>query len=503
MPYNTNNPVPSSDLRDFADNQQTLDEVVNSNSKEVTTRTGKKAKTLVGLQADVVAIEQSASQSAQAAANSASAAAQSAADAANSAAATGYVDAPFPDVWAPLSDDLRLLAGIAPADTITVGGTSYPLPTKSMTFTRSTTATYIDKSGVLKAAAVNEPRFEREGLLIEGQSTNYVLNSDDPTKWVSSSIFTKTILAADGSTQTTTAKVVTTIAQATATLVSSGNISAAAGDSVTISCRMKGNYGLIRLAFSTDGTTSHVVFFDAITGLSTGAVTGVTVSSKLDFDGYCSVTATITASAASVLTGSITVAKAAADSVIPIGSEYYMQMPQVEKNIIATSYIPTGAAAVTRSADSLEIAPSGNVGYRLVGDTFSRALVFEISVNRFNPTVSYVDVLANWGAKNDIILRLTPNTVRSYRSSTGPTISNVPIPFNSKLYAQTINTSNSNEVTSYFDGQSNTTTSGGPVDASTAGTALRFPGNSNAVFHIRNFRIWHRLLTPTQIRGLR
>ncbi|HGP0311685.1 TPA: hypothetical protein ACLE2D_002416 [Citrobacter freundii] len=103
------------------------------------------------------------------------AAAQSAADASNSAAATGYVDAPFPDVWAPLNDDLRLLAGFAPADTIP--GTSYALPTKSMTFTRSTIATYIDKSGVLKTAAVNEPRFESEGLLIEGQSTNMALYS--------------------------------------------------------------------------------------------------------------------------------------------------------------------------------------------------------------------------------------------------------------------------------------------------------------------------------------
>lgn len=178
MSYNTNNAVPSSDLRDFSDNQQTLDEVVNSSSKEVTTRTGKKVKSLAGLQADVVGIGQSANQSAQAAASSAAAAAQSAVDAANSAAATGYVDAPFPDVWAPLSDDLRLLAGIAPADTITVAGTSYPLPTKSMAFTRSTTATYFDKTGLMKVAAINEPRFEKQGLLLESAATNLYTYSE-------------------------------------------------------------------------------------------------------------------------------------------------------------------------------------------------------------------------------------------------------------------------------------------------------------------------------------
>ena len=106
------------------------------------------------------------------------AAAQSAADAANSAAATGYVDAPFPDVWAPLNDDLRLLAGIAPADTITVAGTSYPLPTKSMTFSRSTTGTYIDKAGVMQTAEIDEPRFLKQGLLIEAGATNLYTYSE-------------------------------------------------------------------------------------------------------------------------------------------------------------------------------------------------------------------------------------------------------------------------------------------------------------------------------------
>lgn len=92
------------------------------------------------------------------------AAAQSAADAANSAAATGYVDAPFPDVWAPLNDDLRLLAGFAPYDKLTISGQMLELPTKSLTFSRATTATYIDKSGLLQTAAINEPRFEKEEI---------------------------------------------------------------------------------------------------------------------------------------------------------------------------------------------------------------------------------------------------------------------------------------------------------------------------------------------------
>ncbi|POV32789.1 phage tail protein, partial [Leclercia sp. LSNIH5] len=70
-----------------------------------------------------------------------------------------YEEAPFPDVWAPLNDDLRLLAGFAPYDRLTISGQVLELPTKSLTFSRATTATYIDKSGVLRIAAINEPRF--------------------------------------------------------------------------------------------------------------------------------------------------------------------------------------------------------------------------------------------------------------------------------------------------------------------------------------------------------
>jgi len=45
-------------------------------------------------------------------------------------------------------------------------------------FSRSTTATYIGKDGLLKTAAANEPRFEKEGLLLEGQSVNLITSSN-------------------------------------------------------------------------------------------------------------------------------------------------------------------------------------------------------------------------------------------------------------------------------------------------------------------------------------
>lgn len=102
--------------------------------------------------------------------------------AAASAALAGDIVAasalPLPDVWAPLSDSLRLITGYG--RDVLVGS---DVVARMVNFSRSTTATYIGKDGQLKAAAANEPRFEKEGLLVEGQSTNLVIRSADMTQW--------------------------------------------------------------------------------------------------------------------------------------------------------------------------------------------------------------------------------------------------------------------------------------------------------------------------------
>lgn len=118
--------------------------------------------------------------SAQASQAQANASAASAADSAASAAqasqisglstvseAIGLAMAPLPDVWAPLSDSLRLITGYG--RDVLVGS---DVVARMVNFSRNSTATYIGKDGQRKTAAANEPRFEKEGLLIEGQSTN-------------------------------------------------------------------------------------------------------------------------------------------------------------------------------------------------------------------------------------------------------------------------------------------------------------------------------------------
>jgi len=183
-----------------------------------------------------------------------------------------------------------------------------------------------------------------------------------------------------------------------------------------------------------------------------------------------------------------------------------VQMPQLEKNAVPTSYIPTGAAAVTRAGEQLNLQTQGNVGYGRLGDIFGRTIALEFTVDQFvQPTTgaAYVDFLANVGARNDIIIRGVASQLISYRSSGGIAIPDVTYPFNKKIYVQTVDVANNNKVTGYFDGKSTTRDGNSPADPASPGTSIRFMSNPFAVYHIRNFRIWHRVLTPNQINGLR
>ncbi|STD30320.1 Prophage tail fibre N-terminal [Edwardsiella tarda] len=86
--------------------------------------------------------------------------------------AISMASVPLPDVWIPLNDSLQMLTGYG--DEVKVGDI---VVAKMVTFTRASTASYINKANNIKTASVNEPRFETDGLLVEGQSNNLVEHS--------------------------------------------------------------------------------------------------------------------------------------------------------------------------------------------------------------------------------------------------------------------------------------------------------------------------------------
>lgn len=406
-------------------------------------------------------------------------------------------DVPFPDVWAPLSDDLRLLAGFAPRDKLTIGDQTVDLPSKSMTFTRASTATYIDKMGVLQTAAVNEPRFERAGLLLEGHSTNNMLNSEEPLKWASHSTLDKQAIV-DGSTQAITFKgTVNAAASSNHLVVNSAGVTAVVGDVFTLSARVKATSDKIRFRFTIDGNEKGQAFFNGVTGEFISASTNLSCTVTPQGDGYAYISVTYTPDAAGVVNGNIWFNGAAP---VAIGQSIFAQTVQFEKNPVATSYIPTGAAAVTRAIENANIPAERNVGYRLVGDKFNRTVAFELAVDRFSPpSASYLDAIRGLNANNDIILRIMETTLRSYRAGGGPVI-NINTPFASKAYVQTIDTAD--RLSLFMDGKTDSLV-GGPTTPTTSASGINFAAHPNVVYHVRNFRIWHRQLSGSQVRGLR
>ncbi len=60
-----------------------------------------------------------------------------------------------------------------------VWSTELAVGSGSITSQRATTATYVDRGGIIRTAAINAPRFESAGLLIEGASSNSCLYSAD------------------------------------------------------------------------------------------------------------------------------------------------------------------------------------------------------------------------------------------------------------------------------------------------------------------------------------
>lgn len=417
-------------------------------------------------------------------------AAKSAQEAANSAASTAYVTTPFPDVWAPLSDDLRLLAGNGTADSITISGTSYPLPSKSMTFARASTATYVDKSGVLQTAAVNVPRFEKNGILLEGQSTNLLNHAPTNSLSWSDPILTTTKAAypnpACGGMCIKIDSPTATPNETNYTLVDIYGTPAPLGTMThCLSVYMFGDAAAIL-----DSAPSVVVSQSSpvlnYTALPLVYGSGwVRVSAMVNFDGTV---------------GTIKNMQLRWRNRI---SSFIVTSYQLEALPFPTSYIPTNGAAATRAADSQFRLPfSGN----LPADWVNNSVTFAIQIDNMGTLPSkWADALLISQLTPSGNMRVSFTTIFSYLLQIAgqkrempnyPPGQNNIVGFvtDGKKVKMFVNGIFSNEMTLF----ENLTFS--------PSTTIRFGGTDSAdpLFgHIRNLRVWHRALSDIQIRGLR
>ncbi|QHR74145.1 tail fiber protein [Escherichia phage tinuso] len=326
----------------------------------------------------------SGAESARDAANTAKAGAESARDQAEEyakQAAEPYKDLlqPLPDVWIPFNDSLDMITGFSPSyKKIVIGDDEITMPgDKIVKFKRASTATYINKSGVFTVAAIDEPRFERDGLLIEGQRTNYMLNSENPASWGRSSNmdvpetgtdsfgFTYGKFVCNDSLIGQTSAINMASIAATKSVDVSGN-----NKYVTTSCRFKTELQVrLRIRFDKyDGSATTFLgdaYIDTQTleiNMTGGAASRITARAKRDdVTGWVFAEATIQAVDGEIKIGSQIQYAPQEGGATVSGDHIYLATPQVEDGSCVSSFIISGVNATTRASDMVTVPIKNNL----------------------------------------------------------------------------------------------------------------------------------------------
>lgn len=435
--------------------------------------------------------------------------------------AGGAGDLPYPNVWAPMGDTLAITAGSAPYDTITIGGDSIDLNSKSVTFTRSTVATYVDNAGVLQSAEVDEARFERQGILIEGPSVNALFNSNTLTSWQKTTNATVTAGAAVGPDGVNASANKLSLTTASGEVTAQGSVRAdtfAANGNVAFSIFAKASErSLLQLSFATS-VSSLYANFDLINGTTGGNATVKSIQKLGNGWFRCSVVVKAAAVPASGSNFSVkaTIINALGDTLAPsasgvAGDSLFLFGGQVEALPFASSYFPTGNTAPTtgRAADmaSMRGAANWNAG----------------------PFTLFAEVHTNWDA--------TPPNEAPRVFDLGGTVAtgvdyvSLAVGWNTAIQQATAVIGDGAAATQYaaarsysgrnimvamrYDGTALDVAANGMLSAKTAvpytignsSTALRIGGQAtdgirHLFGHIKNLRVWHRALKDSEVKGL-
>lgn len=234
----------------------------------------------------------------------------------------------------------------------------------SVAFARSTTGTYIDRYGVLQTAAINEPRFEKNGLLIEGASTNLLPRSEefDNAAWgkIGTTVVTADDIAAPD--ESVTADKIDDQDAGSASYVQEGETVADDSEAHTFSVFLKqGTAAITQIGLSYTGGSS----VDGRISL-TWATLAITESGPVDTftieilaDGWVRLTIVVSNNG-SGNTSSQARIYPAGQTLADTGTVYAWGAQQ-EKLPLASSYIPTAGSTVTRTAENCEVTIEGNV----------------------------------------------------------------------------------------------------------------------------------------------
>ncbi|HDJ9372784.1 TPA: hypothetical protein PRV84_002494 [Escherichia coli] len=410
-----------------------------------------------------------------------------------------------------------MITGYGPgAKKVTIDGEEKRISSdKVVSFSRASNATYINKSGVLTEAGVNVPRFERNGLLIEGQRTNYFANSNAPELWASNAGLSKSETKTDGrgfkyATFTPGSYLGTSGTYGAINGVLKNKIAVVKDDTVTISFRAKGNNVRFVGRFDKGETPVSVAAFfvdsDTLDTFTSGAdASNVAVKNVVRDGEWIAVEVVYKVTDESTyINGSILMAN---KSGVNFDETSFIEVttPQIEKGSCASSFIITNSTPATRASDIVDIPVTNNIVPRPL------SCLVEVHRNWVIPTSSSPRIITTVNvASNDEQMLLT------FRAPQSSDVEPLPYcqfgvrqsftPIDTKTGAFMVAgfvlkaDSEFKCVTNGKFGPTTTTTWQNPGAANTLRIGGSAPSGDRHLFgHVRNLRIWHKALTDAQL----
>ena len=244
-----------------------------------------------------------------------------------------------------------------------------------LTFTRSTTATYVNSSGYVATASANTPRFDYDpttlaprGLLIEGSASNVALNSNvmRGTGWSNTNLVTPANAAGvtDPANGTNSTSYIASAAGSGTTYRAGGVVSTTTGASataITWSCWVKANgYTKILMAEGNSGrgAVRFDIGVDPPTAVSVGGAGSPTGNVTTYQNGWYRIEMRVSVASSTAYQWSV-VGYPTGATIGNYGAQYlgdatngiYVWGAQLEDGSGASSYIATGASTANRAAD--------------------------------------------------------------------------------------------------------------------------------------------------------
>lgn len=384
---------------------------------------------------------------------------------------------PLPDVWAPLTDSLRLFTGYGRE--VKVGD---DVIARMLTFTRSTTKTYTNRDGMLATAAVNEPAFDQWGLQLDGQSTNLTVSASD---WAFFNHNT------NGATAKTTTE---------------QNPYGASSPIKSAVCAIaNSNVSLVGAPYDMSAVKSLSVFFNIKTAPSGFFVYVAGASDRVSISSTGEITATATGLTATVesIGGAgwrrLTISSAIAVNrfsfnLANVGDEIAFWMVQTEALPFPSSPIPTSGAAATRAADILTLKNPLNIPVG-AGDM---TVALEVRRNPLIPSSSF-PIIFHICTLTWLVGDSTRFAWRGGTTDQGALVKPAPSAMETVVYRI-----KGDQVTVRCGSAVSTLTRTGAVAANNMVTNIgsEATGAQNLFGHVRNLRVWRRALTDDQMKAI-